>query len=216
MQAFERFAKDYDRGEVIFFEHEPGDSFYLIQSGRVKIVKIMGEIEKIIDILQPGEFFGEMAILENAPRSATIITVEPCKLLEFNKENFSALIQNTPQVGINLLKIFARRIYDQKRRLMILTLNDTEARVGDVFLMLDEMLPKKDKDKDSGKRVFQTTIEDITHWAGLPLKPCKDVLDHFIEVRRIVIDRNSITVTNINEIKRFVTSKRRLQEEENH
>ena len=71
LSQFERFAVTFNAGDIIFCEHEPGDTFYLIQSGRVQIVKIVDDIEKIIDILQPGEIFGEMAILEEAPRSAS-------------------------------------------------------------------------------------------------------------------------------------------------
>jgi CRP/FNR family cyclic AMP-dependent transcriptional regulator len=81
MENLERFAKTFNPDEVIFFEHEPGDSFYLIQSGQVKIVRIMGDIEKILDILNPGEFFGEMAILEETARSASAITLDSCSVL---------------------------------------------------------------------------------------------------------------------------------------
>ena len=64
LTQFDRFKVTFQKGDHIFCEYEPGDSFYLIQTGRVQIVKIIGEIEKMVDILQPGEIFGEMAILE--------------------------------------------------------------------------------------------------------------------------------------------------------
>ncbi|MBN1838306.1 MAG: cyclic nucleotide-binding domain-containing protein, partial [Spirochaetales bacterium] len=65
-EAFNRFRKTFQQGDVIFCEYEPGDTFYMIQTGRVQIVKIFEEIEKTIAILNPGEIFGEMAILEEA------------------------------------------------------------------------------------------------------------------------------------------------------
>ncbi|MCK5735399.1 MAG: cyclic nucleotide-binding domain-containing protein, partial [Spirochaetaceae bacterium] len=99
LSKFERFAKTYKAGQIVFCEYEPGDAFYLIQSGRVKIVKIFGNIEKTIDILKPGEFFGEMALLENAPRSASIIALDDCKLLEFNRNNFEVLMIGNPQMA---------------------------------------------------------------------------------------------------------------------
>ena len=79
LSVFERFAVTFQKGDIIFCEYEPGDNFYLIQEGSVQIVKIMGNIEKIIDILYPGEIFGEMAILEEAPRSATAMANEKVK-----------------------------------------------------------------------------------------------------------------------------------------
>ena len=77
-----------------------------------------------------------MAILEDAPRSATMIALDEVKVLEFNKANFNGLMQSKPELAIKLLRAFAKRIYDQKRRLMILTLNEPDIKIMDVFLML--------------------------------------------------------------------------------
>jgi CRP/FNR family transcriptional regulator, cyclic AMP receptor protein len=212
LSVFNRFAVTFKAGSVIFCEYEPGDSFYLIQSGKVKIVKIFGDIEKTIDILQPGEFFGEMALLEEAPRSATIIAVEETKLLEFNRENFEILMQGNPQIALKLLKLFAKRIYDQKRRFQILTLEDVLARVADVFLMLSEGLVLDPEDEDKGTREFHTSIDDIAHWAGMSPEACRRSLDQFVSQRRIEVFDKRIVVKNINDFKRFVTSSRNKQE----
>ena len=212
LSLFERFAKTYRAGQIILCEYEPGDSFYLIQSGRVKIVKIFGNIEKTIDILKPGEFFGEMALLENAPRSASIIALDDCKLLEFNRDNFQVLMTGNPQMALKLLALFAHRIYDQKRRFSILTLSDEHARVADVFLMLSESMPLDDEDSDTGKRVFNHSVADIAHWAGMSPDRCRDILNHFIEQRRVSVFQDRIEVTNIHDLARFVSSRRKVQE----
>lgn len=57
LSVFNRFAVTKKANEVIFCEYEPGDAFYLIQTGKIRIVKILGDVEKTIDILNPGEFF---------------------------------------------------------------------------------------------------------------------------------------------------------------
>ena len=210
MAVFERFAKNFRKNDIIFCEHEPGDTFYLIQTGRVQIVKIMDDIEKIIDILQPGEIFGEMAILEEAPRSATAIAQDDVKALEFNRENFEVLMQGNPQIAFKLLKLFTKRIYDQKRRFMILTLDDVQARVADVFLMLAET-------QEGGnftameKMIFNTTVDDVAHWAGMSPEACRKVLNQFVTQRRIEIFPDRIEVRNINDFARFVSSRRKHQ-----
>ncbi len=207
LSIFERFAKTFQKNDILFCEFEPGDTFYLIQSGTVEIVKIMGDIEKTIDILYPGEVFGEMAILEGAPRSATAIAREKVKALEFNRENFEILMMGNPQIAFKLLKLFTKRIYDQKRRFMILTLDDVQARVADVFLMLSETQPTGDPRED--ERVFNTSVDDIAHWAGMSTEQCKQILNHFASQRRIEIHNNKIVVKNVNEFVRFVNSKRK-------
>ena len=122
LPAFKRFEKHYENGQVIITEFERGETFYLIQSGRVQLTKCVNESNKNLDILKPGEFFGEMAILDNSPRSATCVARGHVECLEFNKANFEMLITGNPQLALILLKLFCKRIYDQKRRLESLLL----------------------------------------------------------------------------------------------
>ncbi len=201
LPAFERFAKNYEPGEVIIAEYEPGDSFYLIQSGRVQLVKCVNGTKKNLDILKAGEFFGEMAILDNSPRSATCMAVGNVKCLEFNKENFELLITGNPQMALLLLKLFCKRIYDQKRRFRILVVKDLQARLADVFMMLDEMNPVSNVAEK--QRRFNVTISDISHWAGLSPEVTRDEINKLVEKRKIEVYDNYIIVSNINDLKRL-------------
>ena len=205
LPAFSRFAKKFKPGEVIISEYETGDCFYLIQSGQVQLVKCVNGTKKNLDILMPSEFFGEMAILENSPRSATCVAIDEVEVLEFNKENFEILITGNPQIALILLKLFCKRIYDQKRRLKILVLQDKQARIGDVFLMLDELNPSSNPNERS--RRFNLTMQDLSHWAGLPLDDVRDEMNRFIEKRKIEVYDTHMIVTNIIELRRFVDQK---------
>ncbi|MBN2535626.1 MAG: Crp/Fnr family transcriptional regulator [Spirochaetales bacterium] len=202
-----RFGKTYKDQDIIFCEYEPGDTCYLINSGKVQIVKIMGDIEKTIDVLEPGEIFGEMAILEEAPRSASAIALGKVEALEFNRENFQILMQGNPQIALKLLKLFTKRIYDQKRRFMILTLEEIDAKIADVFLMLGEKEPPHPADSDEVE--INATIDDIAHWAGLPPAECRKVIEHFQRQQRIDIKQNKIIIHNMNDFTRYVNSKRK-------
>ena len=199
------FAPD----EIIFLEYEPGDSFYLIQSGRVKITKMAKDTEKILDILGPGDIFGEMAILEDAPRSASAIAADEVRLLLFRKENFDIILQSNPAMALKLLKIFAKRIYDQKRRLTIFAHDEDDARVLDVLLMLAE---QKGHDPNSSESVdLDVTDEQLASWTGIKVDNCRKVLTHFDRMRRIVLAKDKITIRNISEIQRMAFSKRKQQ-----
>lgn len=204
--AFSRFAKTFPKGSVIFSEFEPGDCFYLIQTGRVQLIKIVNGFEKNLDILQPSEIFGEMAILENTPRSATAIAYDDVKALEFNKANFEVLMMGNPAIAMKLLKTFVKRIYAQKRRFMILTVPDKLARVGDVFLMLDETQPSLDRTADA--RTFTITIDEIARWAGLPAEEVEDEMHRFIDQSKMEIYEDRITVKNMPELSRYVNARR--------
>lgn len=211
LASFTRFARTYDPGEIIFAEYEPGDSFYLIQSGRVKISKIVGDLEKTIDILQPPEIFGEMAILEGAPRSATAQALDKVKVLEFNRANFEVLMMGNPQIALRLLKLFTKRIWDQKRRFMILTLEEPQAKVADVFLMLAETgaAVQANSEQEGEKREFKVTVEDVAHWAGMSGQEVQTILGHFANQRRVELFPDRIVVRNISDFQRFVSTRRK-------
>jgi CRP-like cAMP-binding protein len=151
--------------------------------------------------------FGEMAILENSPRSATAIALDTVKVLEFNSQNFEILMLGNPQIALKLLRMFTKRIYDSKRRFMILTLDEPQAKIADVFLMLDET--QANIDKTSERREFKTTVDDIAHWAGMSINETRETLGHFVTQRRMEMYPDRIVVKNINDFSRFVNSRRK-------
>jgi len=211
LPAFKRFAKQYKPGNVIISEFEPGNSFYLIQSGRVQLVKCVNGAKKNLDIMKPGEFFGEMAILDNSPRSATCVAIGNVECLEFNKENFQLLIMGNPQIAIILLKLFCKRIYDQRRRLRTLAIKDVQARIADVFLMFDEMNPSVNA--NDRQRKFNVSAADVAHWAGLSPEATRDEINKFVEKRKIEVYDNYIIVDNIADMKRIVDTRSGLSEQ---
>ncbi len=205
LPAFERFQKKYEPEQVIISEFEPGDSFYLIQSGEVQLVKCVNGVKKNLDILKPGEFFGEMAILDNSPRSATCMAIGPVECLEFNKANFEVLVTGNPQIAIVLLKLFCKRIYDQKRRLRILTIKDSQARIADTICMFDEMNPPL-KTSEKARRL-PLTQQDISSWSGLPLQEVQEEMHKFSGSGKVQIFDGYIIVNNINDMRRIVEFK---------
>ena len=81
-------GKDYKDGSIIFEENSIGKEMYIIMSGKVKIIKEKGTVETILATLEEGEFFGEMSLFDNNPRSATVKAIGNVKLLEINQKNF--------------------------------------------------------------------------------------------------------------------------------
>ena len=209
---FDKFGVTYQPGDIIFCEYEPGNEFYLLQEGRVKVTKIVSDSEKTLDIFHPGDIFGEMAILEDQPRSATAIAVDQTKVLRFNKENFNLLLQANPQLAVKLLRIFSNRIYDAKRRLLILTLADIESKVCDVFLMLAEN--QNISPKTTQPTTFSNTVEEIANWCGQKPNKVKQVLVTLSNSGKIQLFEDRIIVNNLYEMFRLIRNKRKAQTKE--
>jgi CRP-like cAMP-binding protein len=203
---FSRFGVEYSPNEIIFCEFEPGNEFYFIQSGRVKIVKIINNREKTIDVLSNGDVFGEMAILEEEPRSATTIAMDRVKLLKFHRDNFDTLLQGNPQLAYKLLVIFSKRIYDAKRRLMILLLEEPQLKVMDVLNMLSEQDPHLDLQNEI---TLYVNAPQVASWAGMAEADVQKVLTHLTRLDKIELYSDRIVVRNIRDFQRVVASKRK-------
>lgn len=203
---FGKFGKTFQANEIIFCEFEPGNDFYLIQSGKVKITKTVGSTIKTLDILSEGDIFGEMAILEEQPRSATTMAVGEVKALHFNRENFEMLMTKNPQLAFKLLTIFSVRIYDAKRRLMILLMDDIQGKVADVFLMLYEKNFHHDNFKEI---VLNVTVDDVANWCAQPVGEVQKILSIFFKTGKIEIFQDKIVIHNINDFQRIVSQKRK-------
>src|ERR671921_759598 len=116
-QAIERIVsvlriRRFRRGETVFHQGDPGDALFVIATGSVKVVlpSDEGAEPAIVAILGPGEFFGELAILDGAPHSATIVAVEPTEILVLHRDAFLALIDSDAALRRALLASLAAEI----------------------------------------------------------------------------------------------------------
>jgi len=203
---FKKFGVEYSPNEIIFCEFEIGTEFYFVQSGKVKIVKVINDMEKTLDVMTTGDVFGEMSILEQEPRSATAIAIDYVKLLKFHRDNFDSLLEANPQLAYKLLLIFSKRIYDAKRRLMILLLDEPSLKVMDVLIMLAE----QDVHLDLRKEVnIPVAAQQVASWAGMSLRIVQEELDKLQKFNKIELFRDHIVVKNIRDFQRIVTTRRK-------
>ncbi|MDH5491862.1 MAG: Crp/Fnr family transcriptional regulator [Myxococcales bacterium] len=115
--------------EILFRDGEMGERMYVIRSGRVRIYKEAGGSEKTLAYLGPGEFFGEMAILNNKPRTASAETVEETKLLVIDGKTFGSMVVSNSEIAVRLIRKLARRLDNANELIDILMHRDPKARV---------------------------------------------------------------------------------------
>ena len=100
----------YPKNSVILFEDDPGDALYVVRQGQVKVV-LIGEDgrEVILSVLGEGDFFGEMALIDDEPRSAHVIAMGDSTLLVLRREDFQGLLLQTPAIALAMLRELTRR-----------------------------------------------------------------------------------------------------------
>jgi CRP-like cAMP-binding protein len=107
----DKYLKIYGKSEVVFEEGTSGSEMYVIRSGRVRIYRNAEEGEMEIGILEPGEFFGEMALVDNSPRCASACALEDgTKLLALDKDKFLFLVSHQPMFALMIMHVLCQKI----------------------------------------------------------------------------------------------------------
>lgn len=120
----------YPRHKLLVHEGDPGDRFYFMRKGRAKV--FLGDSsgrEVILAILAPGDFFGEMSMIDEEPCSANVMLLEESEFVSIGKAEFQKAISSSPHMAISLLKALSQRLREADQQIESLALKDVQARV---------------------------------------------------------------------------------------
>ena len=182
--------KTFPRGSVIVFEQDPGDSLFVVRSGRVKVV-LLGEDgrEVILGILEVGEYFGELSLIDEQPRSANVIAMEDAALLVLRREDFRKRVEEAPTVAWALLMGLSRRLRQADSKIGGLVLLDVPGRVAKLLTDL-----AKESGSDAIPRVL--THQTIAHMIGASRETVSRTMKDFQEAGWIGVVRRRVTITD--------------------
>lgn len=107
---FDKYGKTLEKDDVIFKEKDAGETMYIIQEGSVVISREMQGREHVVAVLEKGEFFGEMAIVNRTPRTATAKAGEKTALLAFDRQGFQQMVEKNPKIALNMIDKLCRRL----------------------------------------------------------------------------------------------------------
>ena len=124
-------AKHFENGNYIFLEDSEGEQCFFVLEGSVKVTRLSKDgREVILAMLNEGDFFGEMSLLDGESRSANVIALEKTKVLTLDRNDFIAVVNDYPQIAVQLLKELARRLRKSDRQIASLSLSDAEKRIA--------------------------------------------------------------------------------------
>ena len=109
-KLYDKYGLMVDSGKILFKEGDPGDKMYIIQEGNIRISKMIDGKEHILAVLGKGDFFGEMAIVNQVERTATATAVGTVRLLSFNREGFLGMIEKNARIALNVIDKLCRRL----------------------------------------------------------------------------------------------------------
>ena len=162
------------RGTLVLNAGDQTDSLYIVLSGRLKVLMSDSDgKEVILSILGPGEFFGEMGLIDDSPRSASVLAIEPCELLSISKRDFKSCLAQNFEMAMAVMKGLVRRLREADRKIGSLALLDVYGRVARLLLDMSESvdgqkvvtkrLPKQDIAKMIGasREMVSRVMKDL-------------------------------------------------------
>ena len=195
-QLFSRFGKKIPAGTVLFHEGDRGEEMYIIQSGKVKISKKMRGVEKTLATLEKGEFFGEMAILNDKPRSASAEVVEDSDVLMIDRKTFETLLRGNVEIAIRFIKRLADRLREADEQMEALMIKDNTSRLVSV-------LAKHVKDqKKSGELALP--VDDLAGLAGMDRSQARTILEKLASVRIVELQGETLRILNQEQVDRLL------------
>jgi len=183
----------YPKGSIVFYEGDPGDFLMIILSGKVKVALLGEEGQEIIlAMLGPENFFGEMAIIESAPRSATVITTEPCEFLCIDQTSFSALLEQHSSITLKILSYLSRRLREADEQIRSLAMFDIYGRIAQCLLRLGN---------DQGKRIGgnlviynRPSFQELANMIGCSRETVSRAMKVLQEDGYVLVDKKEITI----------------------
>jgi CRP/FNR family cyclic AMP-dependent transcriptional regulator len=198
-RLFERFGREFPAGTVVFAEGDVGNEMYVIQTGKIDITKHARDVEKVLVTLGPGAFFGEMAIINQKPRSASAQVVEDARLLVIGPKTFEAMIRSNSEIAVRMIKILAQRLQEADEQIENLMLRDHNSRV--VHYLTN--LAAKGKDVPGGILV-EVDLDSIAQKIGLDNAQVQEVLSKLFKAKLIRDAEGGMLIHDVNRLREFL------------
>ncbi|MGL1892655.1 MAG: cyclic nucleotide-binding domain-containing protein [Spirochaetaceae bacterium] len=192
------FNRVYPQDCMIFGEGQKGSELYIIQKGTVKITKIVDDKEIILAILKPGDMFGEMALLEDKPRSAAAISNENSQLMVISRSNFKKMVSEQPQIVTKLTILLAERIWGTTKLIENSNIDDHLGRLYDWLSVELEKMNAKYNSKETFK--FNFGIKELVSIVGIPRESVDEPLKEFLKNPRISEKEGKLQTSDVSEI----------------
>ncbi len=180
--------RSYPAGNTILRQAAHGDAMYIVVEGQVKVLLIGADgREVILSVLGPGAIFGEMSLLDDAPRSAHVVAMTPCRIITLYRGAFRERLRASPDLSLAMLAALSHRLRRADERIRALSLLDVNGRVAHLLLQ---------QSADAGSDTFprRLTHQTMAELIGASRETVSRTLRHLTDRGVIAIARRQVTI----------------------
>jgi len=184
---FGKFGRHVDAGKIIFQEGEEGDQMYIIQAGKVRVSRRIAGKEHVLAILEKGDFFGEMAIVNKVQRSATVTAIDEVDLLAFNREGFLSMINKNAKIALHMIDKLCRRLQNANIHIKHLARKNARGLVA-----LNLLYTFQGAGEEQGELVYNRTVEEFSRNLELSMDQVEEYLQGFQRLGIVGLEQGKI------------------------
>lgn len=197
-------TRNYKKDMLIFLEGEPGEAFYFIKKGKVKVYRSYPDgREHIISILGEGDIFAEVTLFSNVPYPASASAYEDCTIGFVRNADMERLITQTPSMALAIIKLMSHKLIFSQQKIRDLTFADVFARTATELIKLSEQYGEK---KDNGIWItVEFSRQQLAELVGTTRETISRVISKFKKEKSILEDGNNIIVADIDKLMEWTT-----------
>jgi CRP/FNR family cyclic AMP-dependent transcriptional regulator len=193
--------RTFERGHALFHEGQLPDRVVLLRSGRVKVTSTTPNGREVVLAFRgPGELIGELAAIDDEPRSATIVAVDPVEALTIAPREFLAFLEEHPSASLALVRVLSRRLRDADAKRIEFAALNTLGRVAQRLLELCDRFGQPDG--DAIRIALPLSQEELAGWAGSSLESVGRALQTMRALHWITTRRREIRVLDLDALRR--------------
>ena len=195
--------QEYPKAEPIYFAKEPSNSIFFLKKGRVKLTRTSSEgKEMIVALVNPGDVFGEMSIVDEEERTDFAIALDPCLICAISRDDFKKFILENPELNLKITKLIGFKLKKFSERIEELVFKNASQRVISFLLNL-----AKDNGKRIGDEIFVKpflTHQDIAELTACSRQTVNSILTDLREKKFINFDRRKLIIYKESELKKML------------
>ncbi len=196
-----RFGRHFEAGDVIFREGELGAEAYLLEEGRVRLIKKVRGAERSLMVLKPGDLFGESALLAGATRSSTAIALSPAVALALDHVTLQGLVENHPVIALRVVKQLVARLRDAEDQIEIMMLADTQSKVVNALLKLAQQ--SREGAGGAGGVSFMISPMELSTRVGLDVDTVKRAVQQLREGQYLRVAEERLEIPDVDALRRL-------------
>ena len=194
-RLFTRFGRAFAAGETLFREGEPAREAFLLQEGRVRLLKRIRMVERSLIVLKPGDLFGEVALLDEAVSHSTAVALTDGAAIVLDRATLRALLETHPSVATRVVDQLVRRLRDAEDQIEIMMLRDNQSKIVSALLKLAHR-------PTGGAEIAMSPVELSTR-VGLDVETVKRAVQRLRDQQYVRIQGERIEIVDVESLRRL-------------